>query len=119
MIRQVQTLVDAWSAAFNAGRIDDLVAFYAPEARLVPPGRAVLSGAQALRGYFSEIRIQGFRDYRVGIEDVLTEAGMVVATGRWALTGPGPDGVEHRYEGNWLIGLAAANPGRVVVQMWN
>jgi ketosteroid isomerase-like protein len=119
MKSQVQALVDAWSAAFNAGRVDDLVGFYAETARLVPPGRPVLVGAPALRGYFAEIRAQGFRDYRVAIEDTLAAAGAVVATGRWALTGPGPDGAEHRYEGNWLIGLDAAAPGRILVQMWN
>lgn len=119
MKSDVQILANAWSAAFNMGRIDDLVGYYADGAWIFPPGRPVLTGETALRIYFNGIRAQGFRDYRVRIDDLLTENGMTVATGRWEIAGPGPDGFERRFDGNWLIGLPGGAKGRIAVQMWN
>lgn len=114
----VQALVAGWTAAFNAGRTSDLTGFYADDARLVPPGRPVLTEAKAFAGFFSDIRAQGFRDYAVEIVDALPTNGVVVASGRWALSGPGPDGAEHRYEGNCLIVLDSG-AARILAHMWN
>lgn len=118
---QAQALVEAWTAAFNAGRTDDLAAFYAPEARVVPPGRPVLTGAEALCGFFADIRAQGFRNYRVEIDDTFAQRDALVACGRWELSGPGPDGAaSHRYEGNWLMLLdGSAGAWRIAAHMWN
>jgi ketosteroid isomerase-like protein len=118
MREQVQALVTGWAAAFNAGRTDDLAGLYAPEARLVPPGRPVIAQAQALRGFFADIRAQGFRDYRVEVSDTLARDGVLIASGRWSLAGPGPDGADHRYDGNWLMLLDAAAT-RILAHMWN
>lgn len=117
---QVQALVNAWTEAFNAGRTDDLAEFYAPDARLVPPGRPALTGSDALRDFFADIRAQGFRDYEVEIEDVFAKNGSSIASGRWSMSGPGPDGASHRYEGNWLLVLDATSAaGPIIVHMWN
>ncbi|GBU20087.1 MULTISPECIES: nuclear transport factor 2 family protein [Methylobacterium] len=116
---RVQALVDAWTGTFNAGRTGDLIAFYAPAARLVPPGRPVLTGAPALSGFFADIRAQGFRDYRVVIDDVFGREGEPAATGRWTLSGPGPDGERHRYDGNWLMLLDGTPSARILLHMWN
>lgn len=117
---QIQALVDRWTAAFNAGRTDELASFYAPDARLVPPGRPVLKGVEALRGFFRDIRGQGFRDYQVAIDDTFAKGESTVASGRWTVTGPGPDGASHRYDGNWLIVLQGNGaPDQFLVHMWN
>lgn len=117
---QVQTLVDRWVEAFNTGRTDDLAAFYVADARIIPPGRTVVKGADGMRSYFSDIRAQGFRDYTVDINDTFVKDEFLIASGRWGLIGPGSDGAWHRYEGNWLNVL---NPGaetwRIVIHMWN
>ena len=119
MKMNIQTLANGWSTAFNSGRINDLVAYYAADAHIFPPGRPILTGEAALRIYFNGVRAQGFRDYRVRIDDLLTENGLTVATGRWEITGPGQDGFARRYEGNWLIGLPGHAPSKIALQMWN
>jgi len=119
MKTNIQTLANGWSTAFNSGRIDDLVAYYAADAHVFPPGRPILTGVTALRIYFNGVRAQGFQDYRVRIDDILDESGLTVATGRWEITGPGQDGFARRYDGNWLIGLPKQASGKIALQMWN
>lgn len=120
MDRQVHALVEGWTEAFNAGRIDDLLALYAPDARVVPPGRTVLKGRESARGYFWDIRAQGFRDYAVAIDEIHAKGEAQIASGRWALSGPGGDGARHRYEGNWLNVLArTGETWCIAVHMWN
>ena len=117
---QVQALVDNWVEAFNAGRADDLAALYAPDARIVPPGRPALKGPDGMRGYFSDVRAQGFRDYTVEIDDAFMNGEFLIASGRWGLTGPGVERARPRYEGNWLNLLNRdAGAWRIVVHMWN
>lgn len=119
MKAEIQSLAQAWCAAFNGRRIDDLVGFYTSQARILPPGRPALVSEADLRRYFNGVIGQGFRDYRIQIDALLTRDGMSVATGRWSIVGPGPDGFERRYEGNWLIGLLDSEPGKIAIQMWN
>lgn len=117
---QVQALVDGLAGAFNAGRTGDLPGFYTPDARVVPPGRPAVTGADGISGFFSDIRAQGFRDYAVEVGDTLAKDGVVVASGRWRLTGPGHDGARHAYEGNWLTLLdRSTGAWRILAQMWN
>ncbi|BAU89925.1 nuclear transport factor 2 [Methylorubrum populi] len=120
MHSEIQALADGFAQVFNAGRTGDLAVLYAPEARIVPPGRPAVAGSDQICGFFSDIRAQGFRDYAVEVGDVFARDGVVVASGRWRLTGPGPDGPHHAYEGNWL-NLLDREPGgwRILVHMWN
>ena len=117
---QVQALADALAGAFNAGRTGDLSAFYTPDARVVPPGRLAVTGADGICGFFSDIRAQDFRDYAVEINDAFAKDTVQIATGRWRLTGPGDDGARHAYEGNWLTVLdRSTGTWRILAQMWN
>jgi ketosteroid isomerase-like protein len=116
----VQALVDDWAGMFNSGQVEDLERFYAPDARIVPPGRPVLKGADEISGFFADIRSQGFRDYAVDISDTFEKDGALMASGRWSLTGPASGGVRQRYEGNWLNVLDQTPAGwRIVIHMWN
>ena len=116
---EAQALVDEWAQTFNTGRAADLARFYAPDARIVPPGRSTLVGAEAICAYFADIRAQGFRDYVVDLGDVFAKDAFLVASGRWALRGPDGAGPQ-LYQGNWLNVLAHGRTGwRIAVHMWN
>ncbi|MDQ8731886.1 nuclear transport factor 2 family protein [Bradyrhizobium sp. LHD-71] len=118
MQREAQALVDEWAQTFNAGRVADMARFYAPDARIVPPGRPTLVGAQAICTFFADIRAQGFRDYAVDLGDVFAKDSSLVTSGRWALRGPG--GGQQSFEGNWLNVLAHGRGGWLIaVHMWN
>jgi ketosteroid isomerase-like protein len=117
MQQEAQAFVDEWAQTFNTGRAADLVRFYAPDARIVPPGRSTLVGAEAICAYFADIRAQGFRDYVVDLGDVFAKDSSVVASGRWALRqGAG----QQLYQGNWLNVFAHGRTGWLIaVHMWN
>lgn len=117
---QVRSFVDGWIDAFNAGRADDLVALYAPDARVVPPGRPAMKGHEELRVYYAEIHARGFKDYAVDIDDIVTRDGFLFASGLWGLTGPGSGGARQRFGGNWLNVLhRGTGTWRIVTHMWN
>jgi ketosteroid isomerase-like protein len=117
---EAQALVDKWVQTFNAGRVADLTHFYASDARIVPPGRPTLVGPEAARGFFAEIRAQGFRDYVVDLGDMFNKDLSLVASGRWALRGPGSSGVLQLYEGNWLNVFVPGPAGWLIaVHTWN
>lgn len=117
--REAQALVDEWARTFNTGRVADLARFYAPDARIVPPGRSTLVGAEAICAFFADIRAQGFRDYAVNLGDVFARDTSLVASGRWTLRGVGGDGPQ-LYHGNWLKVLAQGPTGRLIAaHMWN
>ena len=119
MQQEAQALVDEWAQTFNTGRAADLARFYAPDARIVPPGRSTLVGAEAICAYFADIRAQGFHDYAVDLGDVFAKDASLVASGRWALRGP-DGGRPQLYQGNWLNVFAQGRMGwRIAVHMWN
>jgi ketosteroid isomerase-like protein len=119
MRREAQAFIDEWARTFNSGRVADLARFYAPDAWILPPGRSTLVGADAICAYFTDVRAQGFRDYAVDLGDVVTQDASLVASGRWALQGPGGSGPQ-LYKGNWLNVLGHGPVGwRIAVHMWN
>jgi ketosteroid isomerase-like protein len=119
MRHQAQTLADEWAKTFNAGNAAGLARFYGPDARVVPPGRSALAGAQAICGFFANVRAQGFRHYTAELSEVFAKDGLLVASGRWALRGPN-GGRPWLYRGNWLNLLGQGRAGWLIaVQMWN
>ena len=119
MQQEAQAFVDEWAQTFNTGRAADLIRFYAPDARVVPPGRSTLVGAEAICAYFADIRAQGFHDYTADLGDVFAKDASLVASGRWALRGPDGGGLQ-LYKGNWMNLLANGGTGRLIaVHMWN
>jgi uncharacterized protein (TIGR02246 family) len=105
-----------FAAAFNAGKIDAILALYESEASLVPqPGR-VVQGRDAIRQALLQfLALKG----TMQIKSVFTVRGPGVALtrGEWTLSGTGPDGkpiqqTGHSVEvlrqqptGEWLIVL--------------
>jgi ketosteroid isomerase-like protein len=119
MQREAQALVDEWAQTFNTGRVADLARFYAPDARIVPPGRPTLVGAGAICTFLADIRAQGFRDYTVEVGDVFARDTSVVVSGRWALRGS-EGGDLQLYKGNWMNLLSHGVTGWLIaVHMWN
>jgi ketosteroid isomerase-like protein len=119
MQQEAQAFVDEWAQTYNTGRATDLVRFYAPDARIVPPGRSTVVGAEAIRAYFADIHAQGFRDYVVDLSDVFAKDASLVASGRWALRRAEGNGSQ-LYQGNWLNVFAHGRTGWLIaVHMWN
>lgn len=112
--RNPQELDRLFAEALNAGDIDSLVALYEPQAALTPEPGKVVVGASAIREALS-----GFLAGKPRIAlttKVLAQTGdIALATARWELAGPGPDGkpvtmsghsaevCRRQPDGNWLF----------------
>jgi uncharacterized protein (TIGR02246 family) len=112
--RQIHT---AFTAAFNSGNLDALVAMYEPTAVVIPgPGAEPVAGHAAIRACLTQfLATKG----KMEIRDVYcyTTADLAMARGKWTITGTNPDGsplliagdfIEtHRRQpdGKWLIAL--------------
>jgi uncharacterized protein (TIGR02246 family) len=80
-----------FAEALNAGRIDDLVALYEPQATLMPsPGRLV-TGSAAIREALAQF--VAARPRMSLTPRVVAQSGdLAVVTAKWDLTMTGPDG---------------------------
>jgi uncharacterized protein (TIGR02246 family) len=115
-IRRPEEMHVVFSARYNAGDLDGLVALYEPNAKLVSqPGQEV-QGREAIRA-----GLQGFLALMPRIDMttryVLETGDTAVLSGQWKLTGRGPDGtamemggksvevLRRQADGTWLFVL--------------
>jgi uncharacterized protein (TIGR02246 family) len=88
-----------FAEAVNSGKIDAVLALYAPEARLVvPPSGPVVTGLPAIREALE--RVLALKGKMVLDTTYCIQAGDVaLLRGKWRLTGTGPDGKSITMEG--------------------
>lgn len=107
---ELAALGERWMEAFNAGDVDALAAFYAEDARLLPPNAELGQGREVARAAFSDMIASGIKGQLETIEAVAAgDVGYRVGT--YSLQGP--DGaaldrgkyieVWRRIDGAWQI----------------
>jgi len=106
-----------WAERFNGGDLEGLVAFYEPNAILMPqPGQAVSGTAairEALGGFLS---LKPTFDW-VETKPAIRSGDLALLHSRWTLSGTGPDGsplslsgttadvVRRQADGTWLFAI--------------
>jgi len=50
-VAQMQAGTRAWTAAYNAGRVEPILALYGPDAVVMPPDAPLAAGADAIRAW--------------------------------------------------------------------
>ena len=92
--RAIRALSDAFVRHFNAGEVDQLVqAFYAEDARLLPPNHPMVTGRSQIRdgfrGFF-EAGLGGLtiEDYEIGVAG---SGDLAYGIGTFSLARPAPD----------------------------
>ena len=72
-----------WNLAFSAGRLDDVMSFYAPDAMMLEPNGTVAKGTKEIRDFWQTMIRQG--DYAMDVIDVRCESnGTIVTTSRFS-----------------------------------
>jgi ketosteroid isomerase-like protein len=96
---RIRERAEHWVAAVAERDIDAIMALYAEDGRVMPPGAPPLDGHEAVRAYWSQLlEIPGF-ELQIRPETVtVAESGeLAVAVGSWELAFDGPEGrVEDR-----------------------
>ena len=79
---------ERWDQAYNKGDMDGLKGLYVSDAMVIPKGAAV-SGADSIQTFFSGLKSKGFDDHTVKVQAAQMRGDLLVATGRWQMSGPG------------------------------
>ncbi len=115
-----QAAADRWDQVYNSGDLDSLGKLYAADAMVIPKG-APVSGAESIQKFFAGLKAKGFDDHKVKVQAAQMRGDVLVATGRWQMSGPGGEGgAKKTFEGNWVNVLQKEGTGwRSVLHTWN
>ncbi len=103
-----------FAQALNAGRIDDLVELYEPQATLMPSPGKLVTGAVAIREALAQF-VAGKPKMSLTPKVVAQSGDLAVVTAKWELAMTGPDGkpanmtgqsvevVRRQVDGRWLF----------------
>lgn len=95
--KRIRERAEDWVAAVAERDIEGIMALYAEDVRVMPPGASPLDGHEAVRAYWSQLLdIPGF-ELQITPVAVAGSGEMAVAVGSWQLAFDGPEGrVEDR-----------------------
>lgn len=114
-----QAAAERWDQIYNKGDMDGLKTLYVTDAMVIPKGAAV-SGADSIQTFFSGLKTKGFDDHKVKVQAAQMRGDLLVATGRWQMSGPGEGGAKKAFEGNWVNVFQKEGTGwRSVLHTWN
>lgn len=117
---EAKAAAERWDQIYNKGDMDGLKSLYVSDAMVIPKGAAV-SGADSIQTFFSGLKSKGFDDHTVKIQAAQMRGDLLVATGRWQMSGPGGEGgAKKTFEGNWVNVFQKEGTGwRSVLHTWN
>ena len=88
-----------FTAAFNSGNLEALMALYEPDAQLVPQPGQVITGHEAIRQALQQfLALKGAM--QITTRYVIRGDAIALLSGQWHLTGNGPDGKRVEMSGN-------------------
>lgn len=97
---EAQAAADKWDQAFNSGDMKALAGLYTADALLVT--NAKTESGEAIETFFSGMKAKGFEGHKIVVQSVTQKGDLVIATGRWEITGPSDGGAKKKFEGNWV-----------------
>lgn len=120
MTSEIAANSKSWDEAFNAGNTDELSAYYAKNAQLLPAGGTAVNGAAEIGAFFQNVRSQGLTQHHIVVLGVVERGDTAVATGTWNLSGSDEGGQPVKFGGNWVNVLAReGNSWKILLHMWN
>lgn len=113
----------AYGDAVVAGDVDAIMAQYAPEAVLLPPGGPRMEGSAEIRPMFEawvEEGLPSSMTLTTGNVTVASSGDYAYAVGSFSLSGTAPDGSEWGDEGKYLaVWKNTDGDWRMVADIWN
>ena len=115
---EAQAAANAWDEVYNAGDMDRLSKLYAADAIVVTKGQP--QSGTGIATFFSGLKAKGWDDHKVTVKSAQPKGDLLIATGRWAMSGPGEGGARKTFEGNWVNVLERRDGAwRTVLHTWN
>jgi uncharacterized protein (TIGR02246 family) len=93
---------NAWAQHWNAGRLDDLVAAYAPDAVYLPPHHGAVHGRDAIREYLHGPLSHGVGNLKFDVTYIRQAANLAWDVGTYRMTVPQADGTKTEDHGKYL-----------------
>jgi uncharacterized protein (TIGR02246 family) len=93
---------NAWAQHWNAGRLDDLVAAYAPDAVYLPPHHGAVHGRDAIREYLRGPLSHGVGNLAFDVTYIRQDAKLAWDVGTYRMTVPLADGRKKEDHGKYL-----------------
>lgn len=120
MTTDVSDFAAAWDRTFNAGGSSNVAQFYAADAGVIPAGGSRIEGPAAIEAFFADLKAKGFEDHKIAVASVQRAGDAAIATGTWALRGPGEGGKIASFGGNWVNVLVRNGDGwQIALHTWN
>lgn len=117
-VQDAQKAADKWDSTYNSGNMTELVKLYSPDAIVVTKGQP--QNGEGIENFFSGLKSKGFDDHKVVVKSVIPKGNMLIASGRWEMSGPGEGGAKKKFDGNWVNVLErSSNEWRTVLHTWN
>jgi ketosteroid isomerase-like protein len=112
----VKARVAAWEKAFNAGKVEDVAAMYAPDGMRMPPNAVAVKGRDAVLA-----QLRDSRKMMSGVElqagQAIVEGGLAVAHGTYKIKGLDGAIVDN---GKWVsVGRKVNGQWTTVSDIWN
>jgi ketosteroid isomerase-like protein len=89
----------AWDAAFNKGDAKSIASEYLPDAKVLPPTHAVVSGSGEIEEFFSGLFANSFKDHKLELIEAGGDGRIVFGSALWSATGKGVDGSPQTFGG--------------------
>jgi ketosteroid isomerase-like protein len=96
---KVKAAYAAWDAAFNQGDAKAVAAFYADDAKLLPPSHDVLVGPAGAETFFSGLFANGVTGHRLELIEATGDERMAVGAAKWSANGKDASGAAASFGG--------------------
>ncbi len=115
-VSDVKARVAVWEKAFNAGKVEDVAALYAPDGMRMPPNAAAVKGRDAVL-----VQLRESRKMMSGVElqfgQAIVEGGLAVTHGTYKIKGLDGTIVD---DGKWVsVGRKVSGQWTTVSDIWN
>ncbi|MBI4512559.1 MAG: SgcJ/EcaC family oxidoreductase [Gemmatimonadetes bacterium] len=120
-LEKVKGLTQAFVQAFNAGDVNGLVATYADNAVVLPPGAELMRGADGIRQFF-ETGMAGPRGtLTVNTVETYGEGGLAYEVGTYSYSVTDAAGMTQTENGKYMVVLRKQADGswKAVADTWN
>ena len=106
---------------FESGEIAELAELYSEDAVMLPPSSEILSGPEAIQGYWNNLRDIGVYDYSIyGVEQNI-KGDVAYVTALWVAKRKAGNGEDITFEGNISNVYEKQKDGswKISLQSWN
>ena len=99
----IQKNADIFAAAASHGNVDGMLALYADDAILMPPGAPAMRGKDAIRQFWTGFTSLGAIDAKLVTDDVMQSGNLAAETGHFELTITPKSGAPIKDSGKYLV----------------